>query len=52
MLLQNLSSGLVNGTRMIVRKLIQKTIEAEVLIVTSKGQRLFFPRIPMVDKSG
>ena len=52
MLLRNLSSGLVNGTRMIVRGLHQKVIEAEVMIGSSKGQVIFIPRIPMTDKSG
>ena len=52
MLLRNLSSGLVNGTRMIVRGLHQKVVECEVLIGASKGQRVFIPRIPMSDRSG
>ena len=52
MLLRNLSSGLVNGTRMLVRGLHQKVIEAEVMIGSSKGQVVFIPRIPMTDKSG
>ena len=52
MLLRNLSSGLVNGTRMVVRSLYEKTIECEVIIGTSKGLRVFIPRIPMVDTSG
>ena len=52
MLLRNLSSSLVNGTRMVVRGLYEKTIECEVMIGTSKGLRVFVPRIPMVDTSG
>ena len=30
----------------------EKTIECEVMIGTSKGLRVFIPRIPMVDTSG
>ena len=43
MLLRNLSPGLVNGTRMIVRKLLEKMILAKVILGTSKRQRLFIP---------
>ena len=49
-MLRNLSSGLVNGTRMIVRELLENVIKAEVMIGTSKRQRLYILRIPMVDK--
>ena len=52
MLLRNLPSGLVNGTRMVVRGLHQKVIEAEVMTGSSMGQVVFIPRIPMTDKSG
>jgi hypothetical protein len=52
MLLRNLSSGLVNGTRMVVRGMHEKVLECEVFTGTSKGERVFIPRIPMVDKSG
>jgi hypothetical protein len=52
MLLRNLSSGLVNGTRMMVRAMHEKVIECEVFTGTSKEERVFIPRIPMVDRSG
>ena len=52
MLLRNLSSGLVNGTRMIVRGMHNKVIECEVFTGTRTGERVFIPRIPMVDTTG
>ena len=38
------------SSSMIVRKLLEKMKEAEVMIGTSRKQRLFIPRTPMVDK--
>ena len=52
MLLVNLSSGLVNGTRMLVRGVHEKVLECEVFTGTSRGERVFIPRIPMVDRTG
>ena len=52
MLLVNLSSGLVNGTRMLVRGIHEKVIDCEVFTGTNRGERVFIPRIPMVDRSG
>ena len=51
-LLRNLSSGMVNGTRMLVKGLHDKVVECEVFVGEMKGERVFIPRIPMVDKSG
>ena len=55
MLLRNLQAGpdsnLRNGTRMIVKKLMKRTIECEVAVGTNKGNRVFLPRIPMYDRS-
>ncbi|KAI3938148.1 hypothetical protein MKW98_018704 [Papaver atlanticum] len=49
MLLRNLSNadGLCNGTRLIVKHLGQKYIEAEVLIGLGSGNTVFIPRIVM-----
>ena len=55
MLLRNLQAGpscsLRNGTRMIVRHLMKRTIDCEVAVGTNKGTRVFLPRIPMYDRS-
>ena len=52
MLLRKLLSGLVNRTRVLVRRLHAKVLECEVFTGTSYGQVVFIPRIPMVDRSG
>jgi ATP-dependent DNA helicase PIF1 len=44
-LLRNLTSGLANGTRLIVIQLMQHVIEAEVATGPAKGQRVFIPRL-------
>jgi len=44
-LLRNMTSGLVNGTRLIVIQLMQHVIEAEVTTGPTKGQRVFIPRL-------
>ncbi len=42
-LLCNMTSGLANGTRLIVIQLMQHVIEAEVATGPTKGQRVFIP---------
>ena len=44
-------SSLRNGTRMIVKKMMDRVLECEVAIGSKKGLRIFLPRIPMHDKS-
>ena len=55
MLLRNLQAGpdcsLRNGTRMIVRQLMERTVDCEVAVGSCKGSRIFLPRIPMYDRS-
>jgi len=43
--LRNMTSGLANGTRLIVIQLMQHVIEAKVAIGPAKGQRVFIPRL-------
>ncbi len=49
MLLRNLnvSAGLCNGTRLIVKEVGQRVLEAEIIIGTHVGDRVFIPRIFM-----
>jgi len=49
LLLRNLnqSMGLCNGTRLIVKKLGQRVIEAEIIIGNNVGKRMFIPCIIM-----
>ena len=49
MLLHNLdqSIGLCNGMRLNINRLGQRTIEADVVIGTNAGERVFIPRIVM-----
>ncbi len=42
-LLRNMTSGLANGTRLIVIQFMQHVIEAEVAVGPAKGQRVFIP---------
>ena len=55
MLLRNLQAGpncsLRNGTRMIVRQLMERAVECEVAVGQNKGLRVFLPRIPHYDRS-
>lgn len=44
-LFRNMSRGLANGTRLIVTKLQDKLIEAEVTTGPDKGQTVFIPRL-------
>jgi ATP-dependent DNA helicase PIF1 len=43
----NQSIGLCNGTRLIVKRLGQHVIEAEIIIGNNVGKRVFIPRIIM-----
>jgi ATP-dependent DNA helicase PIF1 len=42
-LLRNMTSGLANGTRLIIIQLMQHVIEAKVATGSTKGQRVFIP---------
>ncbi len=42
-LLQNMPGGLINGTRLIVVKLMQHIIDAEIATRPDKGRRVFIP---------
>jgi len=44
-LLRNMSSGLANGTRLIVVKLMQHIIDAEIATRPNKGKRVFISRL-------
>jgi ATP-dependent DNA helicase PIF1 len=44
-LLQNMSGGLANGTRLIVVRLMQHIIDVEIVIGSNKGRRVFIPRL-------
>jgi ATP-dependent DNA helicase PIF1 len=44
-LLRNMPGGLANGTRLIVVKLMQHIINAEIAIRPDKGRRVFIPRL-------
>jgi ATP-dependent DNA helicase PIF1 len=44
-LLQNMPSGLANGTWLIVVKLMQHIIDAEIATGPNKGRRVFIPRL-------
>jgi hypothetical protein len=44
-LLRNMTTGLANGTRLIVTKLMQRVIEAEVATGPCKGKRVYIPRL-------
>ncbi len=49
LLLRNLNQliGLCNGTRLIVKRLGQRVIEAEIIIGNNVDKRVFIPRIIM-----
>ena len=55
MLLRNLQAGpncsLRNGTRMVVRQLMERCVECEVAVGRDKGLKVFLPRIPHYDRS-
>jgi ATP-dependent DNA helicase PIF1 len=44
-LLRNMLSGLANGTRLIVVKLMQHIIDAKIATGPDKGKRVFIPRL-------
>jgi ATP-dependent DNA helicase PIF1 len=44
-LLRNMSGGLANGTQLIVVKLMQHIIDAEIATGPDKGRRVFIPRL-------
>jgi len=44
-LLRNMPGGLANGTRLIVVKLMQHIIDAEIVTGADKGRRIFIPRL-------
>ena len=46
----NLGGGLCNGTRMIVRNLMSKLIEAQIITGTRVGEKFYIPRIPLTHK--
>jgi hypothetical protein len=50
MLIRNLNTraGLCNGTRLIIRELINNVIDANILKEKSIGQRVFIPRIDLI----
>ncbi|KAK9049501.1 hypothetical protein SSX86_031532 [Deinandra increscens subsp. villosa] len=50
MLLRNLnpSTGLCNGTRLIITQLLPRLIEADIITGTCIGKRVFIPRIPFL----
>ena len=41
------TGGLCNGTRLTIRALLNRIIDAEIAIGVHKGKRVFIPRIPM-----
>jgi ATP-dependent DNA helicase PIF1 len=43
-----MSAGLANGTRLIVVKLMQHIIDAEIAIGSDKGRRVFIPRLSII----
>ncbi len=49
LLLRNLnqSTGLCNGTKLIVKRLGQRVLEAEIITGNNVGERVFIPRIIM-----
>jgi ATP-dependent DNA helicase PIF1 len=44
-LLRNMPGGLANGTRLIMVKLMQHIIDAEIATGPDKGRRVFIPRL-------
>ena len=49
MLLRNLDAPkLVNGTRLVVKKLLPHVIQATILCGEAKGEDVFIPRIPII----
>ncbi|GJV52664.1 DNA helicase [Tanacetum coccineum] len=46
----NISGGLCNGTRLIVTQLLSKVIEARIITGTRIGEKVFLPRIPLINQ--
>ncbi|GJZ61535.1 DNA helicase [Tanacetum coccineum] len=46
----NIVGGLCNGTRLIVKQLLPKVIEAQIVTGTRIGQKVYLPRIPLTVK--
>ncbi|GKA96251.1 DNA helicase [Tanacetum coccineum] len=46
----NLTNGLCNGTRMIVTQLLSKVIEAQIITGTRVSEKVFLPRIPLINR--
>ncbi|GJS59025.1 DNA helicase [Tanacetum coccineum] len=46
----NLTNGLCNGTRMIVTQLLSKVIEAQIITGTRISEKVFLPRIPLINR--
>jgi ATP-dependent DNA helicase PIF1 len=47
-LLRNMPGGLANGTRLIVVKLMQHIIDAEIATGPDKGKHVFIPRLSII----
>ena len=45
-----MGGGLCNGTRMILKNLMSKLIEAEIITGTRIGEKVYIPRIPLTHK--
>nr|GEU29273.1 DNA helicase [Tanacetum cinerariifolium] len=46
----NISDGLCNGTQLIVTQLLSKVIEARIIIGTRISEKVFLPRIPLINR--
>ncbi|GKA41561.1 DNA helicase [Tanacetum coccineum] len=46
----NIVGGLCNGTRLIVKQLLPKIIEAQIVTGTKVGQKVYLPRLPLTLK--
>jgi ATP-dependent DNA helicase PIF1 len=47
-LLRNMLGGLANGTQLMVVKLMQHIIDAEIATGPNKGRRIFIPRLSII----
>ncbi|XP_071727838.1 uncharacterized protein [Rutidosis leptorrhynchoides] len=46
----NVTGGLCNGTRMIITQLLTKSVEAEIIMGTRVGEKVFFLRMKLIHK--
>nr|GEY08321.1 DNA helicase [Tanacetum cinerariifolium] len=46
----NLTNGICNGTRMIVTQLLSKVIEVQIITGTCVSEKVFLPRISLINK--